>query len=188
MAQTVDMHRRTAARVIRSNVAAQSRVQRASGYATWDLPGKVRRGREIGDEVRRRHAGHHNDAEDAQRHAEWSKQMADELGPGFATFAGGEHEIENLMGGGPISESVMDMTNNLEGIGASRQGRAIDPARLQTSPISGRAAAAQAENRYEDRSPDQTSYPSRPYGAQGSFRKGYKDARRSDPSSRYPAY
>lgn len=118
---------------------------------------KVARGRQIAREALARHSGHHNDEGDAQRHAEWSKQMADELGAGFSGLAGVQHEIEGLRPrvrrgdevwrfgplrvpevqidpGQPLAEAMMDMRNNAEGIMASVQGRPINPSQLQTSP------------------------------------------------------
>lgn len=116
---------------------------------------KIQRGHEIAAEVGARHRGQHNDAGDAQRHADWSKQMADELGPNFSRAAGFLHEIEGMapriakdgsymvgtvtmptygVDAQPLSELMMDMRNNAEGIRASVENRPIDPSRLQVRP------------------------------------------------------
>jgi hypothetical protein len=125
-------------------------------HAPRALGEKIYRGREIAAEVSERHGNHHNDEQDALRHAEWSKQMADELGPGFSTLAGLQHEIKDLIPRfrfegrwrvgpfrgphirvatkQPFAEGIMDMRNNAEGIAASVQDRPIDRSRLQVSP------------------------------------------------------
>lgn len=136
------------------SVAARTRIASASALSFGD---KVARGREIAGQALVRHSGRHNDEGDAMRHAEWSGQMADELGPGFSALAGLEHEIVGLVPrikraggdwelgpiripkarvqtGQPVSEAIMDMRNNVEGIMSSIQGRPIDRSRLQTSP------------------------------------------------------
>jgi len=150
MAEAVLWRRGTGAK----SVAARARMANASALSFGD---KVARGREIAGEALVRHNGRHNDEGDAMRHAEWSRQMADELGSGFSALAGLEHEVEGLVprikrAGGdwelgpiripkvrvktdqPVSEAIMDMRNNIEGITSSIQGRPIDRSRLQTSP------------------------------------------------------
>lgn len=86
------------------------------------------------------HGIHHNDHEDALRHAEWARLTAQDAGPAFATVAGIAHEIQNLaptwIGGDglPMSETEMDLRNNSEGVRSFRQGRPIDPSRVQDRP------------------------------------------------------
>ena len=81
---------------------------------------------QIAAEERAKHHGH-NDADDAQRHAEWSCRMRKEIGPITAWSAGVGHELENLLHGGPWNESRMDLHNNEEGRAAARDGRPIQP-------------------------------------------------------------
>ena len=115
----------------------------ASSSPVVTLGDKIRRGRQIAYEAEVRHAGHHNDDRDALRHAEWSRQMADELGPAFAIGAGAQHELEGFIpwdrdgwrAPQPLSEALMDMRNNSEGISAAVQQRPIDRANLQVSPM-----------------------------------------------------
>lgn len=117
----------------------------------WDVPGKIEAGRRIAREELERHAGHHNDREDALRHATWSKRMAEEIGPVFSTLAGAQHEIEGLLPrwdtddgawrrGQPWGEAAMDMNNNLEGVAAATGGRAIKTGNLVDRPGAARNA------------------------------------------------
>lgn len=68
--------------------------------------------------------------------------MAEEIGPGFSALAGIQHEFEGLLRKGPDgkrqppSEAVMDIANNLEGLQAWAQGRAVDPAKIVDRPPS----------------------------------------------------
>jgi RHS repeat-associated protein len=91
------------------------------------------RARQIGLEELARHRGH-NDADDAMRHAEWSRRMRCEIGPFTAWSSGVGHEIGDLFHGMPWSESMMDLHNNAEGRQAGSEGRPVDPGRLVTSP------------------------------------------------------
>lgn len=121
----------------------------------WDWTAKYQRAREIALEEALAAGRAHNNLRDAQRHAQWSKRMADETGALFALGFGAAHELENLgdslrkdwkgrdpydagrVGPTPaqtLDESVMDMRNNLEGIRASYSDRPIDQKRLQTRP------------------------------------------------------
>lgn len=138
--------------------AAKARGERAARDA-WtgvtSLPRKLGRAQAIADEASRRHLHQHNNGRDALRHAEWSKQMADELGAGFSRAVGLAHEVEGFIPSlergkdahwrdlrvptyqlhvQPWSEAEMDMRNNAEGIAASIEGRPIDPRRLQNAP------------------------------------------------------
>lgn len=161
--------------------------QRAKRW--WDIPAKVAVGERIANEEKARHVGHHNDARDALRHAEWSRRMADEVGPVFSTVVGVEHELEGLMRFQPLSESVMDMINNGEGVASSVARRPIDRSTLQEAPVSVRGAMRDGQDRYDDALPDRAVYPSRPYGDYGTPKNGYKDgpATRSGTRS-YPNY
>jgi len=60
----------------------------------WNIPAKLAAAKTIAQEELALHFGHHNDAGDALRHAEWSKRMADSLGPNFSTAVGLGHEIQ----------------------------------------------------------------------------------------------
>lgn len=158
----------------------------------WDIGGKFKAARRIADEELARHAGHHNDQGDADRHAQWSRRMADETGPVFSTVVGFGHELEGsaprwLGGRGqPLSEATMDLINNAQGVRASQQGRSIDPSQLQDRPISPRAALSRDLERYEDTTPDRKIYPTRrPYD--GTSQRGYKDAP-AQPAKQYPRY
>ena len=99
----------------------------------WDIPAKFKRAQEIADEELAEHGGH-NDCDDANRHAEWSKRMADELGGWFSDLAGTGHELEGLLNGAPFNETVMDLNNNKEGRNASQQMRDINQNNLRTTP------------------------------------------------------
>jgi len=125
----------------------------------WDFSAKKGAGEQIAREESDKFAGHHNDAGDAMRHAEWSQRMASDLGPGFSGLVGVYHEGQNLWDnrsqylgkrlGRPqyetrpyppsllqtLSESGMDLRNNAEGIAAAIDGRPIDPSHLQTRPV-----------------------------------------------------
>lgn len=129
----------------------------------WDIGAKLELSRQIADEelliskqrAMARGQNHaHNDDLDAMRHARWSQRTAAAAGPVFANLAGIAHEAENLAEsvvahgravgpyepgrrstpGETIDEIRMDLHNNAEGRRAAREGRPIDPARLQASP------------------------------------------------------
>jgi len=108
--------------------------QRQASLAWWDIPGKVSRGQEIARDELAAHRGHHNDLEDARRHAHWSRRMAQELGPVFATAVGAGHEVTGLIEGEPLAEAIMDMRNNAVGVNSQFAGRPIDERRLQARP------------------------------------------------------
>lgn len=99
----------------------------------------------------------HNNAWDAERHARGTQRIAEAIGPTAAAAAGVVHEglnlaqavghgYSSLIDGEPNSydrsqgifqtlrEIPMDLRNNGEGLRAVREGRAIDPGRLQTHP------------------------------------------------------
>ncbi|WP_340647526.1 hypothetical protein [Phenylobacterium sp.] len=165
----------------------------ATALPAWDIAGKFKAGRRIADEELARHTGHHNDQGDADRHAQWSRRMANETGPAFSTLVGLGHELEGsaprwLGGKGqPLSEATMDLMNNAQGVRAAQRGRPIDPARLQNRPLSLREAVARDLQRYEDTTPDRSAYPTtRPY--EGTPERGYKDAPAAEPPRRYPLY
>ncbi len=121
----------------------------------WNIPAKLGAAGRIADDEKRLHVGHHNDLGDAERHAEWSQRMADDLGPAFSTAVGIAHEIQEtppswLGGQGqPLSEMVMDLHNNAEGVRASRRGRAIDPQHLMDHPLIPSAWARQRAQTYQ---------------------------------------
>lgn len=92
------------------------------------------------------------------RHARWSQRTAQAAGPIFAEVAGVAHEVDNLIDsvrkhrtiigpyertgqpgmpptpGETVIESRMDLHNNAEGRRAAREGRQIDPSKLQDRP------------------------------------------------------
>jgi len=121
----------------------------------WNIPAKLGAAHRIGKDEERLHVNHHNDLGDAERHAEWSKRMADDLGPGFSTAVGIAHEIQETpppwLGGRnqPLSEMVMDLHNNAEGVRASRGGRGIDPQHLMDHPLIPSAWARQRSQNYQ---------------------------------------
>lgn len=128
----------------------------------WNLPAKEAAGRRIAAEEQAKFRGHHNDAGDAMRHAEWSQRMANEIDPVFSRLAGYEHEGENILGavadiiprvgrvispsaypprtspipslGQTLAESRMDLHNNAVGIDAATARRPIAPSALQVRP------------------------------------------------------
>jgi hypothetical protein len=152
----------------------------------WDLPAKYRISNRLADELKDAHPGR-NDHDDALRHAEWSGGMTQKVGPIWSAAAGMAHEIAGLAGGHPLSESMMDLKNNSEGIQAARQRRPINPANLQDHPMSLTSAYATSNQRYEDTTRDRPNYPSRSRG-QGSSAKSYKDAPRYEPQEQYRPY
>jgi hypothetical protein len=123
-----------------------------------DIRGKIAAGRRIAAEELVRHAGHHNDEGDALRHATWSRRMAREIGPGFSAAAGLQHELEASVIGEigadgkrrrqPWGEAIMDMNNNIEGIGSALRGRPVDRDRLMTQPASLGGQASGVRPRY----------------------------------------
>jgi hypothetical protein len=147
----------------------------------WNLSAKVAAANQIYQEELHRIHGHNNSG-DAMRHAEASRRLADAAGPMFAGAAGLGHEfidfLPSLIHGGhsqPLSEGLMDLKNNSQGINASVHGLPIDPAQLQTKPISLTAAYAKVNQTYQDASPDGGSYD-------------FPAADRYDPDSRFPPY
>lgn len=183
---------------LRANVDRVSKRNARAGIgarplAPWDIAGKYKAAQRIAGEELARHAGHHNDRGDANRHFEWSRRMANETGPVFSTLVGLGHELEGsaprwLGGRGqPLSEATMDLINNAQGVRSSQQGRQIDPSRLQDRPLSPREAVLNDLQRYDDTTPDRTAYPTRrPY--EGTPELGYKDASAEPAPARYPPY
>jgi RHS repeat-associated protein len=102
----------------------------------WDLRTYLPdydRAHQIAREELKLHHGHNNN-DDARRHAEWSCRMQKEIGPFTAWSSGTGHELDNLLHGGPWSESMMDLHNNAEGRDAASQHRSINPNNLRTRP------------------------------------------------------
>jgi hypothetical protein len=184
--------RAKAQQVIGDNALVLAAHRTTSGPATapekrwWDLVAKYRVSNQLADELKKAHRGR-NDHDDALRHAEWSEGMTQKVGPLWSGAAGIAHEIAGLAALHPLSESVMDIKNNSEGIQAALQRRPIDAANLQDRPMSLTSAYAASNQRYEDTTPDRAEYPSRPEG-QGTSEKSYKDAPRYEPQERYRPY
>jgi hypothetical protein len=102
----------------------------------WNLPEVYNRMKEIEKEEREKNTGH-NDASDAQRHAETSRRIAEEFGQAAALAAGYGHEANNLyQGHHGLHEAKMDEHNNAEGREAAKEGRQINPKNLMTQPPS----------------------------------------------------
>ena len=94
----------------------------------WNLSAKSDVSRAIFREESAKHAGHHNDAGDAMRHATWARRSAGAVGPIFTMGAGLIHEAQSMLPrwsddpdrqehSEPFSEARMDMINNTEGCG-----------------------------------------------------------------------
>lgn len=80
------------------------------------------------------HRGHNN-LDDATRHAEWSRRMAEEINPLTSTLAGWGHELENIINDKQsLGGTRMDLHNNAEGRRAAAEGGQIDPKSLITNP------------------------------------------------------
>jgi RHS repeat-associated protein len=108
----------------------------------WDFPANYQRADEIAKEELAKRPRAHNNAEDARRHAEWSRRVQDETNTFTAWSAGVGHELVNIVrDGSPINEVIMDLHNNAEGRTAARQERNIDPGRLMISPDDANADA-----------------------------------------------
>lgn len=147
---------RAFARLSGAGLTLEERARRPLDFAAKEAVA-----RKIADEELRRANGAHNDIGDAERHARWSERTAKATGPLYAEAAGILHEAKNfydsvrehgLSGpydrqdrgptqprglptpGETLDEIQMDLHNNAEGRRAAREGRAIDPSRLQTAP------------------------------------------------------
>lgn len=84
----------------------------------------------IADEVRSDRPGHNNMG-DAQRHAEWSRRMYEEINPITSILVGYGHELDGLIyGEQPINEMLMDLHNNAVGRAAAASGVPIDQSEL----------------------------------------------------------
>jgi hypothetical protein len=112
--------------------APQEQPLPAGAGQFWNLPAKFAAANQIYKEELHRVHGH-NDAGDAMRHAEASRRLADAAGPVFTAAAGLGHELidflPSFIPGGhsqPLSEGLMDMMNNSQGIDASVHGLPID--------------------------------------------------------------
>ncbi len=100
----------------------------------WDLSANYGRAYEIYKQEMKRFTGHHNDAGDAMRHAEWSRRTAEETNSFTAWSAGVAHEIDNWINNDqPWREGLMDLHNNLEGRNAAQEGRPVNPNNLRTN-------------------------------------------------------
>ena len=103
----------------------------------WDVPANLNRAIEIGnEELRKRGKGNHNNSGDAMRHAEWSRRMAEEIGPVTSWIAGTANEAKGLLHGQPWGEAMMDLHNNAEGRAAAKEKRPVDKSRLKNTPHS----------------------------------------------------
>lgn len=115
----------------------------------WDIPANIGKAIEIGgEEVKKRGAGNHNNEGDAMRHAEWSRRMSEEVGPGTSWVAGMANEVKGLLNGQPWGEAMMDIKNNAEGRAAAREGRPVDRSKLQKKPKDGFQANPYDPNKY----------------------------------------
>ncbi|MFT4579436.1 MAG: RHS repeat-associated protein [Nitrospinales bacterium] len=97
----------------------------------WDLPANFERAREIADEERQKRPRAHNDMGDAMRHAEWNRRMVEEINGFTAWVAGTGHEIEGVINGQPLEETLMDLHNNRVGRKAGASGNAVNPRDLK---------------------------------------------------------
>ncbi len=96
----------------------------------WDLPANYGRSEEIANELLKTNPGR-NDINDAMRHAIWQKMTVKETNTFTAWSAGVLHEIDNLLNGGKLDETLMDLNNNSEGRKAANDNREIDPNNLE---------------------------------------------------------
>ena len=104
----------------------------------WDVPANIGRAKKIAvEEVTKRGRGNHNNEGDAMRHAEWSRRMAEEIGPVTSWAVGVGHEVEGLFKGQPWGEAMMDIHNNAEGRSAASERRPVDRSKLQKQPKGG---------------------------------------------------
>ena len=104
----------------------------------WDVPANIGKAKEIAvEEVTKRGKGNHNNEGDAMRHAEWSRRMAQEIGPVTSWAVGVGHEVEGLFKGQPWGEAMMDIHNNAEGRSAASEKRPVDRSKLQKQPKGG---------------------------------------------------
>jgi len=103
----------------------------------WDFPANIDRAREIAAEELAKRPSGHNNAEDAMRHAEWSRRMAEETNQFTACAVGFEHEIEGWLKGQDWAEGLMDIHNNSEGRKADSENRPVDPNKLYKRPGEG---------------------------------------------------
>mgnify|MGYP001619045893 CR=1 FL=1 len=78
----------------------------------------------------------HNDMGDAMRHAEWMRRTTKETNSCTARIAGIPHDIENLLDGYPLNETLMGLHNNA-GRDAGRNGTPVNPGKLQMMPYYG---------------------------------------------------
>ncbi len=95
----------------------------------WDFYANYQRSYEIGEELLGSHKGH-NDINDAMRHSTWQMRTTLETNSFTAWSSGIAHEIENLLQGGSLDETLMDLNNNAEGRDAANENREINPDNL----------------------------------------------------------
>lgn len=121
------------------------RATRPAGLATevgvraGTAVSKLHQGRTIGRETRAKWqdlaGGNPRDAVDnafdAQRHAEWNRQMADELGPGYARFIAEAYETTHR---GRPAANAMDRYNNEVGVRSVELGIPYTLDDLQLAP------------------------------------------------------
>lgn len=103
----------------------------------WDLPANFDRARQIANEELAKRPSGHNNAEDAMRHAEWSRRMVEEINDFTAWVAGTGHELDGVFRGQPWGEAFMDLHNNAVGREAGRNRSPVNPNDLQNSPGDG---------------------------------------------------
>jgi RHS repeat-associated protein len=101
----------------------------------WDLPSNLERAQQIAREERTNRPVSHNDIGDAMRHAEWMRRTTEETNSFTAWLAGTGHEIDNLLRGQPLNETLMDLHNNAVGREAGRNKSPVDPNNLWTLPL-----------------------------------------------------
>jgi len=117
-----------------------------AGNAVNRQVGNYQRARAMGNEVSGQHKGLNN-LQDAMRHAEWNRRMANEIGPFTAWSMGVGNEIagmgRSIMKGEPIDWAAvkMDLHNNAAGREAAAQGRPVDINKLRQSPGDNRPIA-----------------------------------------------
>ena len=95
----------------------------------WDIISNVRWAQLIGQELGKQIPGH-NDINDAMRHAEWNRRMAEETNTFTAYMVASLFELDNLIHREPLNQFIMDLHNNMKGREA--KGGKVDPRSLIT--------------------------------------------------------
>ena len=116
------------------NQLDQSAADRRQSGSWWNFPANFQKAIDIGKEESRKRPGSHNDLGDAMRHAEWMRRTRQQTNGFTAWLAGTGYEINNLLDGNPLNETVMDLHNNAEGRAAGAEDRPVNPAHLRTLP------------------------------------------------------